>query len=297
MSELNKKIDQYLVVCRDVRRLSPHTTAAYESDLSHFAAIMADREVRTDSIRLCLTQIAEDKRFSPSTVRRKVATVRAFLRVDDEVLAQQTFGSWKLSIRIPLRLPRGVARTDLSALLKNALLLEKGSSCAQQTTHLCLSLMIATGIRVSELCSLRVSSVRVQTGEITVSGKGARERIVIVTSTRVRESLATYMRVLPAEIDFEAPLFCNSRGRRMTPQVLRLRLHSLAKRSRINRSITPHMLRHSAATMLLEEGVDIRFVQRLLGHASIATTQIYTHVSDVALRVALERADVMKAFI
>lgn len=81
----------------------------------------------------------------------------------------------------------------------------------------------------------------------------------------------------------------------MTPQCLRLRLHGLVKQTRLSRSVTPHMLRHTAATLLLEGGVDIRFVQRLLGHASIATTQIYTHVSDTALRSALERADVMRA--
>ncbi len=80
----------------------------------------------------------------------------------------------------------------------------------------------------------------------------------------------------------------------MTPQCLRLRLHSIARTSLIRRSVTPHMLRHTAATMLVEGGVDIRFVQRLLGHASIATTQIYTHVTDMALRNALERADVMR---
>ncbi|MEI9932452.1 MAG: tyrosine-type recombinase/integrase [Rhizomicrobium sp.] len=82
----------------------------------------------------------------------------------------------------------------------------------------------------------------------------------------------------------------------MTPQCLRLRLHSVARRSRLGR-VTPHMLRHTAATLLLEGGVDIRFVQRLLGHASIATTQIYTHVSDSALRNALEQADVMHALV
>jgi site-specific recombinase XerD len=94
----------------------------------------------------------------------------------------------------------------------------------------------------------------------------------------------------------DAPLFRNQRGTAITPQCVRLRLHALTRGVKIGKRITPHMLRHTAATLLLEGGVDIRFVQRLLGHASIATTQIYTHVTDIALRHALERADVMRAF-
>jgi integrase/recombinase XerD len=160
-----------------------------------------------------------------------------------------------------------------------------------------LNLLAATGLRVSELCSLKVGDVRNQSGEITVSGKGARERVVIIANQTVRKSLARYVEAKWRASDLEAALFLNSRGRPMTPQCLRLRLHGLVRRSSIAKPITPHMLRHTAATLLLEGGVDIRFVQRLLGHASIATTQIYTHVTDIALRNALERADVMRPFV
>jgi len=162
-------------------------------------------------------------------------------------------------------------------------------------TRLCLSLLACTGLRVSELCSITVGQVRTDTGEIGVLGKGSRERVVIVANTDVRKALSRHMQSLPDRGEPDAALFRNSRGRSMTPQCLRLRLHALVRRSRVGRSVTPHMLRHTAATLLLEGGVDIRFVQRLLGHASIATTQIYTHVSDAALRKALERADVMRA--
>lgn len=135
-----------------------------------------------------------------------------------------------------------------------------------------------------------------KTGEIAVFGKGARERIAIIANKEVRKSLERHIKALP-NTDAQAPLFLNSRGRPLSAQCLRLRLHALRRQLQIRDRITPHMLRHTAATLLLEGGVDIRFVQRLLGHASIATTQIYTHVSDVALRGALERADVMGAFL
>jgi integrase/recombinase XerD len=298
MLELRKDIERYVERCRSVRRLSPHTVAAYENDLGQFAATLGSvQEMIVPATRACLTKFAEDARLAPRTVKRRIASVRAFLRATDEQLALEAFGSWKLSIRMPLGLPRSIARPDLKVLLKPTIEWTSGASAVDQTTQFCLNLLAATGLRVSELCSLQVESVRPQSGEVTVAGKGARERVVIIANAAVRKAMAGYIRSLPDTDKQQLPLFRNSRGRPLTQQCLRLRLHSLSRRSRISRTITPHMLRHTAAPLLLEGGVDIRFVQRLLGHASIATTQIYTQVTDMALRSALERADVMRAFV
>ncbi len=297
MSKLRDHIDSYLERCRSVRRLSPHTIDAYEVDLHQFASLVSrDQRLTATVIRACLTKIAENPGYSPATVRRKFASVRAFFRAVDETLALEAFGTWKLKIKMPARLPKAIARRELGTLLKIARAQSSNELPNEDTTHLCVALMAATGLRVSELCALKIRDFRTDTGEIKVYGKGSRERIVIIVNERVRKSLASYIKAI-AELDRLAkPLFRNSRGRPMTPQCLRLRLHSLAQRNHLGR-VTPHMLRHTAATLLLEGGVDIRFVQRLLGHASIATTQIYTHVSDVALRSALVRADVMRALV
>jgi integrase/recombinase XerD len=157
--------------------------------------------------------------------------------------------------------------------------------------------MTATGLRVSELCGLRVRQVDLSVGQIRVLGKGARERVVIITSGEIRELIRKYLEARSTVREPEASLLINARGRPVTPQYLRQQLRALSKKAGLSRHVTPHMLRHTAATLLIEGGVDIRYVQRLLGHASIATTQIYTHVSDVALRVALERANVMQTFV
>jgi site-specific recombinase XerD len=297
MSELRNRIARYLLECRGVRRLSDHTVAAYENDLGQFAASISKKEPMTAEIIIeCLRKIAEDERLAPRTIKRRVASIRAFLRATYEPLALDAFGRWKLSVRTPVQLPRSIARPELSRLLKPSVSEGKCGRGAD-TTYLCLNLLAATGLRVSELCSLKVGSVRTQSGEITVSGKGARERVVIIANTAVRRAVDAHIRSLPDSNALVTPLFRNSRGRPLTPQCLRLRLHSLTRRAQLERRITPHMLRHTAATLLLEGGVDIRFVQRLLGHASIATTQIYTHVTDLALRKALERADVMRSFV
>jgi site-specific recombinase XerD len=384
--DLNLQIASYLDHCRNVRRLSPHTIAAYAGDLAQFAVALAVMTTDTkpasperiadspaplrgaesvaplrgaesvaplrgagfaetfsdthpamplrgaildvppasssaspapptsssaapaqaaDSasltvapplspalIRAALTRIAEDRKLAPRSVKRRIAAIRAFLRATHPALAAETFASWKLALRAPALLPRAVARSELKSLLKRAEL--ESPSGPRATTRLCLNLLAATGLRVSELCALTAASVAPQCGELTVRGKGARERVVAIVNAELRQALAAHIRALSYKGEESGALFRNARGRPLTPQAFRLRLHALARRARIGRRITPHMMRHTAATLLLEGGVDIRFVQRLLGHASIATTQIYTHVSDTALRSALARADVMR---
>jgi integrase/recombinase XerD len=196
-----------------------------------------------------------------------------------------------------MRLPKAIARRELSTLLKQARTSAPHSFGGDKTTYVCLSLLASTGLRVSELCALRICDIRLATGELAVMGKGSRERVAIIANRDVRKMLSEYVGGLPANVQPNRTLFQNRRGRALSPQCLRLRLHSLANQLTIPKRITPHMLRHTAATLLLEGGVDIRFVQKLLGHASIATTQIYTHVSDRALRSALEQADVMRGVV
>lgn len=297
MSELAKSIETYLDNCEKVRRLSPHTTAAYRSDLAQFSAAISCDPLEAIFIQAHLQRVAENPRYKVPTVRRKVAAIRGFLRSVDEKLASEVFASWKLKMRAPARLPKAVSRVDLGAILKSASAgQEFQSKKVNATTHLALSLLAATGLRISELCSLLTTDINPVTGEIKVYGKGARERVVIVSNARVLSALGQHIRHRTKIDGPIAPLLLNRRGRQLTPQSLRLRLHALVREVGLRRRVTPHMLRHTAATLLIEGGVDIRFVQRLLGHASVATTQIYTHVTDNALRAALKRADVMKGF-
>jgi site-specific recombinase XerD len=298
MQILNEQIERYLQQCREVRRLSAHTVSAYENDLFQFCALFPKSECITATmIREGLTKIAENPRYVPATIKRKIAAVRTFFRALDAKLALEAFGDWRLKIKTPARLPKAVSRRELRLLLTSAKPAIPDTALWDDCTHLCLSLLAATGLRVSELCALRDCDVRPDTGEIKVFGKGARERVAIIANSTVRKELSQYVRSLSLPRDENARLFHNSRGRALTPQCLRLRLHSIVRRTKLGHRTTPHMLRHTAATLLLEGGVDIRFVQRLLGHASIATTQIYTYVTDMALRTALEKADVMRAVV
>jgi integrase/recombinase XerD len=292
MQTLNTRIAVFVDHCRHVRRLSPHTLGAYKVDLAQFATAIGITKITPVTVKQYVESLSE-KGYAAASVKRKLATIRAFLQATDGRFATRAFAGWKLRINAPIRLPRAISRQEVTILL-GAMERHLLPSSVDAATQLCISLMLATGIRVSELCSLNVGSVNISTGEIAVLGKGARERIVIIVNRDVRISFEKYIGSLPDKDDRSSPLFRNRLGNRLTPQCLRLRLHARGRRQCLARKVTPHMLRHTAATYLIESGVDIRFVQRLLGHASIATTQIYTHVSDQALKAALERADVLK---
>jgi integrase/recombinase XerD len=153
--------------------------------------------------------------------------------------------------------------------------------------------MVATGVRVGELVTIGIRDIDVEGGTIRVLGKGQRERIVYVTDSWQRRLIGSYLHTRADSSPRHDVALVNSHGERLSTATVRARLAKASADARLGRHLTPHMLRHTAATQLIESGVDIRFVQRLLGHASLSTTEIYTHVSDSALRSAVEDARVV----
>jgi site-specific recombinase XerD len=146
---------------------------------------------------------------------------------------------------------------------------------------------------VGELCKIRVEDVSPNGRSFRIHGKGTRDRVAYVSDVDLRFDLEKLVEWHRVNGSAGGNLFLNRRASPMKPQSIRSELRRYSTRVGAARRITPHMLRHTAATLLIERGVDIRFVQRLLGHSSIATIGIYTHVSDEALRITLERADVL----
>lgn len=242
-----------------------------------------------------LERIIGNPVHKPATIGRRVVAIHGFLNWWDQLLAREVLSSIKFRMRRPKRLSRTIPRGELNLILAGAR--DAPSGQVGHEMHLILLLLASTGLRVSELCSLRLLDIDSGRGELKVFGKGARERVVVVANMDVRAALERYIRENRQGATLAAPLFPNKRGKPITPKWVQMRLRRIAGISGVQRKVTPHMFRHTAATLLIEGGVDIRFVQRLLGHANLATTEIYTHVSDQALRTALERADVMRGFL
>jgi len=274
--------------CQSIRKLSPHTTRAYELDLAGFiqffgkraAVASCDKTVIHNYVR----HLFDVRTLKESSVKRHLATLRSMFRwlEEDGQVTEDPFRGARIRIRMPKRLPRVIARADLRRLL----LTMPSTTFADLTGYVATELLFATGMRVSELASLLDAAVDVDDGTITIIGKGNRQRRVFVPDDL--KSLLRDYRTARDRAPSDAPTFLvNSRGDAASPQMIRrlVRLH--AERSAVRDRVTPHMFRHSVATYLLEEGVDIRYVQRLLGHRSISTTEMYTHVADAALKVRI----------
>jgi site-specific recombinase XerD len=298
--QLLAAIEDFLRFCVNERQLSQHTLQAYAADLVDFRKWLPAgptiADVSENTLKEYLADMISVRKLTTATVRRRFACLRTFFRhATDGQDISDPFGKWKPKLARRKRLPRTLSRGEISSLLSS---LKPGSLNGEKRLEGCLPtavrLMVCTGIRVGELCKIRIDDVSPDGSAFQIQGKGSRDRVAYISDPTLRAELCELVRQRRKAGDTCPALFLNRRGLTIKPQSIRSKLRRYAEsEAGLLRRITPHMLRHTAATLLIETGVDIRFVQRMLGHSSIATTEIYTHVSDEALRVTLERADVL----
>jgi integrase/recombinase XerC len=290
-------IDGFLADLHGSGGASPHTARAYSADLAHFGAYIEDAGYsRLDAIdvsvvRGYLRHLVEEN-YARSTIARKLSAIRSFLRWARRHghMSEDVAGS----IRAPKqtsRLPRFLASEEVAALLSLP-----DSSPAGLRDRALLELLYASGLRAGEAAQLAVGDVDCEELEIRVRhGKGGRERIALIGEPAAR-ALAAYIangrpelaaRWSASHVD---ALFLNKNGGALSDRGIRRLFDRYAARTSQRLKITPHVLRHTFATHLLDHGADLRSVQELLGHASIATTQVYTHVTGARLREAHRRA-------
>lgn len=289
--------DAFLRYCSEEKHLSQNTIAAYRQDIaefrSHIGGSRVVAKVAPADLLAYRNALSAARGLAAATVKRRLACVRTMFAwlVRREVLQSSPFARTELRIRLPARLPRCIESRDLRRLMRH-----RGVHGAHFA--LAIGLLLATGMRVGELAELRMGDVDAPGGRLRIMGKGSRERTVFVTDARLRDELCHYIttRHGAGAHSPERRLLMDARGQALSSARIRSAVVQVGRLAGIDRRVTPHMLRHTAATMLLESGTDIRFVQRLLGHRSILTTQIYTHVSDRALQAALTRANVLGNF-
>jgi len=289
-------IDSFLFHCRYEKNLSPKTLKAYATDLRQFTAYTGaqgvadvsgiDRGVLRGFIRQLFGTLAE------KSVKRKVATLKAlfhFLEREDAI-ALNPFRKMDVRIREARRVPRTIAWKDIQALFAYLYRQKAKESRGAGIEYrrlvrdiALLEILFATGARVSEVCGLTVGAVDLDGGRIRIFGKGARERTIDLCDPEVLATLREYQRLFhPGAMPEGGYFFPARQGAPVSDQTVRVSLRRHVRAAGLEVHVTPHMFRHSVATLLLEEGVDIRYIQRILGHSSIATTQIYTHVHDSA---------------
>lgn len=280
-------VDRYLQHLRVERNLSKHTVAAYSIDLAGLAS-WAEREqlhlldVDHRTLRRYLAEL-DRASYARRTVARRLAAVRSFYRF---CIQQSLLTASPAAVLATPKLPRELPTVAPARLLSELIETPDADSPSGLRDRAILELLYATGIRVSELSGLDLGSVDLTNGLVRVMGKGARERIVPVhplAVTRIRRYLSEGRPQLVGTQPTDA-VFLNRLGTRLTSGGVRRMLERHLKTLGASSQLTPHDLRHSFATHLLEGGADLRTVQELLGHVALSTTQIYTHVSTKHLR-------------
>lgn len=285
---MNGLLDLFLAYIVVEKGLSRNTLDAYSRDLGRYLVFLEGsgrREVASISATDVAAYIASLKNdgLSPRSRARSLSAVRMFHRflvIEGHAEANPT--AVIEAPRLPRRLPAVLAMEEVDRLLQAA----HGSTACDRRDRAMLELLYATGLRVSELVKLKLVDVNLAAGYLVTSGKGEKERLVPVGES-AREKLQDYLSSVrlgsnvPAESRY---LFLNRSGKPMSRQAFWNIIKKRALQAGIRKTISPHTLRHSFATHLLENGADLRSVQMMLGHADLATTQIYTHVSGEKLK-------------
>lgn len=296
---IQQSIRYFISHCKHEKNLSQKTLKFYELDLSQFQNSLSNKgntpiEVVTKiELRQFVESIASLK---PKSIKRKMATLRTmfnFLEFDDQISSNPA-RKVKLKLKEPKVLPIILELDEVTKILgalykKRIQLLDTQNYSRKESLRdiVVIELLFATGGRVSEVAKLAVKDVDLNNGDILIKGKGSKERIVQVCNEETLSVLKTYSIEWNLHENRDGHFLINRLGNKLSEQSIRNLVTAISKKAGIPKHITPHVFRHSFATHLLERDVDIKYIQSLLGHSSIMTTQIYTHVSKSKQRELL----------
>lgn len=313
--QLNQAITEFLNGYFSTHDRSKKTQIAYKSDLEQLASYVP----KECSLASFDAQLVENwaanlrtKAYSPASMRRKMVVLKVFCSywVRKGVLLESPFWRVKLSFGRIIQLPRALSESEMRDLLAQAGQRHRAAEVPIKRSALARSkvpgnstrsyralrnlalvdLLFATGMRVGEVSTLNLRDFEVAESVFKVRGKGGRDRLAFVVDEQTVRIQKEHIEARSRLASESAALFLNASGARLSTQGIANIIAQFRKDAGIERHITPHMLRHTVATLLLRNGVDIRVVQEFLGHASIATTQRYTHVTKEHLvRVLRER--------
>ena len=300
MKTIQEASKAFLFHCRYEKKLSPKTLKAYTTDSDQFLNFLG-KEKSQEEIGLIDKHILKEflhhlESLKPKTLKRKIATIKAmfnFLEFEDEIIVNP-FRKLKIKIKEPKMLPSVMSLLEVGKILNLASVLMKkiihlkSYDYLECLRHLAvLEILFATGIRVSEMCYLKCEDIDLESGLIRIMGKGSRQRSIQICHPEVLKILRTYHSLVQKRFNSTEYFFINRLGKRLSDQSVRFMIEKYSVRAGICKRITPHTFRHSFATLLLEQNVDIKYIQTLLGHSSISTTQIYTHVNSIKQREIL----------
>lgn len=285
---LNDAIDEFLVYLTAVRTLSENTIISYRNDFEHLCRFLGrERDISTvskEDLLLCIGKLSEQKK-SPASVNRFIAAVRSLFAYCKSAKHLDKNPSLEVkSIKNPKKIPRFMTREEVNDLcqapLTNEILWANRDNCI-------FEMLYSSGCRVSELCNLKLSDFTKDYKSAVVRGKGNKDRYVFF-GEEARKSLSIYLddrrqKLLDLKAENCPYLFINQRGKQLSTKGLRWILSRYSGPEGTNHAVSPHAFRHTFATQMLSNGADVRIVQEMLGHASVSTTQRYTHITTEQL--------------
>ena len=284
------------------KNLSAKTIKAYSTDLRQFNEFLQKNNYPIEIDKISKIEIRSFLEFisnlKPKSIKRKIATIKAlfnYLEFEDTILINP-LRKMKIKIREPKRLPKVMDIGEIkqvlnSAYQKHQLSYNLDSYGYFETLRnvVVLELLFSTGARVSEIADLKTENIQLSTGEISIKGKGDKERVIQICNIEAMNCIKKYFNLFKNEIKLSGGYFLVNRfGNKLSDQSIRGIVKNVCKKTKIIKNITPHVFRHTMATLLLENDVDIRYIQTILGHSSINTTQIYTHVNQIKQRQILK---------
>ncbi|AXX87853.1 site-specific tyrosine recombinase, phage integrase family [Malaciobacter marinus] len=289
---LTKLIINFEFHCKYEKNLSEKTLNAYSIDLNQFIEYKNFKYLKILEIdkHLIKEYIGNLYAFNlkAKTIKRKIAVIKAFFNYLDyeDIIDINPFNKLKIAIKEPIRLPKTIELRDVKKLLSYLYKIKINFKEKQSYAYKALvrdiviiELLFSTGVRVSELSNILDQDIDINIGIIKIKGKGDKERIIQVCDFEVKKLLKEYYKLFYEDINKIHFFLVNRLGNKISEQSIRLMINKYEKTVFTSKHLTPHMFRHSFATLLLEEGVDIRYIQNMLGHSSISTTEIYTKVN------------------
>lgn len=282
---LKEEIEKYLHYCKIQKELDDKTIRAYKADLKQFISFIGENDLDKETLNSYLQYI--HSMYKQKTIKRKIASVKALFHYleEEEIVEINPFHRVKTKFKEEVVLPKIIPQNIIEQLLDY--LYRERDSVEYSEWHKKIVLrdiaivetLFSTGLRISELCHLQNKYVDLKNGVLCIQGKGGKERYIQIGNSDVLSILNVYKRCFEEEIMEQGYFFVNRYGKPLSEQSARRMIHKYAEKIHADINITPHMFRHSFATYLMEEDVNIRYIQKMLGHSSITTTQIYTYVT------------------
>ena len=282
--ELEKQLESYYEDCKFRKRLNEKTIKAYTIDLNQYLEFITTTEINQKIINEYIHYLNK-KYLKYKTIKRKIASVKAFYSYleYEEIIDYSPFNKIKTKIKEPKLLPKTIQKDYIDKIIHLLLKDLKNSKTEFQKkislrNITLISVMFSTGIRVSELCNIKLKDIDLLEKKLKIFGKGSKERILYLGNSNVVQLCQMYL-TYNNTCKKNEYFFLNKFNKKLSEQTVRILLKKIESELELSTHITTHMFRNTFATTLLEKGVDIRYIQNILGHSSISTTQIYTYVT------------------